>query len=327
MKKEPTEKTLHSCAVMRYMLMCQPEDCPRPIMHVLSGLLMYMNMSNYTKDDLKGNFFVSGSASVSQISAVTHYEDRMVRAHLKTLQRAGFVNWVKREDNKGADYRVYAYPQEEFIQEMEHAVDPKKSEQARKAAKASTAKRSGNLELNRCGNSEARSGNSEADGAVIENQNQLQITDSGTGSGTYALELSSGTRRGTLRTTHKPDETEQLTSFEQGATPKPRSASSGLRPDPHREFTETPEPTRHPEGKAPLRGSRETSAAAPRRTQAELDRILEEQKKAAQRAAARLPRDPQDEELDRYFGRNRNAEARRSTFMTDEEMAAAELDD
>jgi hypothetical protein len=292
MKKEPAEKTLHSCAVMRYMLMCQPEECPRPIMHVLSGLLMYMNMSNYTKDDLKGNFFVSGSASVSQISAVTHYEDRMVRAHLKTLQRAGFVNWVKRKDHKGADYRVYAYPQEELIQEMKHALDPKKSEQARKAAKVSAAKRSGNLELNRCGNSESRSGNSEAEGAVIENQNQLQITDSGIGSGTHVLELPTGTRGETpdpLLT--KPDETEQLTSFEQGSTSKPtpktraRSASSGLRPDPHREFTETPEPTRHPEGKAPLRGSEETSATATRRTQAELDRILEERKKAVQRAA------------------------------------------
>jgi DNA-binding MarR family transcriptional regulator len=319
-------KTLHSCAVMRYMLMCQPQETPRPTMQVLTGLLMFMHMSGYTKGDLQGNFFVSGSASVSQICAVTHYEDRMVRAHLKILQRAGFVNWVKREDHKGADYRVYAHPQEELIQEMEHEVDPKKSEQARKAAKASAAKRSGNLGQNGCGNSEAGSGNSEARGAVIENQNQLQITDSGTRSGTYGLELSSGTRRDTLRTTHKPDETEQLTSFEQGAIPRARSASSGLRPDPHREFTETPEPTRHPEGKAPLRGSGETSAAVPRRTQAELDRILEERKKAAQRAA-RLPRDPLDEELDRYFSRNRNTEARRSVYVTDEEGAAAELDD
>ncbi len=171
--KDETTK-LHSCAVLRYMTKGVPKEISPSDMSTLTGLLSYLNLSNYTEDDLTSEFFITGSASLGQIMDMTHYGESQQKLKLNFWRRLGYVDWTKRPDNNGCNYIVYA---------------------------------------------------------------------------------------------------------------------------------------------------------TPRRTQAELDRILEERKKAAQRAAARLPRDPQDEELDRYFGRNRNAEARRSVFMTDEEMAAAELDD
>ncbi len=301
---------LHSCAVLRYMTKGVPKEISPSDMSTLTGLLSYLNLSNHTEDDLTSDFFVTGSASLGQIMDMTHYAESQQKLKLNFWRGLGYVDWTKRSDNNGCNYIVYATPQDDVKKKA--APDKELSERGKRGAEAARQKRSADLEgrngerqgvainspegqpIQTAGsadldiqgqpNRKARSADSEATRPSRSATLELR---SGTGSGTVDLELltgNGGNQADKAQTTS--DRSKSKT------TPKPRSASSGLRPDPHREFTETPEPTRHPEGKAPLRGSGETSATAPRRTQAELDRILEERKKAVHRAAARLPRDP-----------------------------------
>ncbi len=368
MKKEPTEKTLHSCAVMRYMLMCQPEGGSKPQLHVLTGLLAFMTLSGHTKDDLKGNFFVSGSASISQISSITQYEDAAVRMHLKALQRAGYVNWVKRDHNRGADYRVWAYPQEDLIQEMQRGVDPKKSEQAKIAAGTRWARYqldkpgSANSMLNGCAIPDAGSAILNANGALFQDaESASRIATLELGSGTVLSVTPSGTRGETpdpLRS--KPSEQSNLTSFDRSRpTPTPRATPASLGVSPRTPTGTSRLGTHGTQGKTVASLQQESSAAAPS-LGAEIEEMIAKgdylgadelavvtpddpasRRRAAIEARRKREadevrrmvftptqlRDPQDEELDRYFGRNRNAEARHSVYMTDEEGAAAELDD
>jgi hypothetical protein len=96
--------------------------------------------------------------------------------------------------------------------------------------------------------------------------------------------------------TNKP--THQFTSFEHGATPKPTPTTSGTpSPNPSRGvYGELPEPHPAPGGKAVA--SLQTSSVPPRRSQAELDRILEARRRAVHRGRHFHVEDDDHSELD-----------------------------
>ena len=95
------------------------------------ALLSHLNLSNYLDEDLTSALTVNGSASASQIAELTHYDESSIRAKLKRWQSLGFVDWTKREDNRGSDFTVYCAPNPDVI--VKSKADPKRSKQAREA--------------------------------------------------------------------------------------------------------------------------------------------------------------------------------------------------
>ncbi len=127
------------------------------------------------------------------------------------------ADWVRRDDNKGSDFRVFGHSQPDLIEEMDRPVAPAKSEQARIASRARWAKwrlakaalpggvweveGCGSSELNGSGNLDARCGIPDAEGAVpghadsASGEPTLELR-----SGTFMSATSTGTAEG-----HPPD--------------------------------------------------------------------------------------------------------------------------
>jgi len=141
--KDETTK-LHSCAVLRYMTKGVPKEISPSDMSTLTGLLSYLNLSNYTEDDLTSEFFITGSASLGQIMDMTHYGESQQKLKLNFWRRLGYVDWTKRPDNNGCNYIVYATPQDDVKKKA--APDKELSERGKKGAEVARQKRSADLE-------------------------------------------------------------------------------------------------------------------------------------------------------------------------------------
>ena len=152
------QKFVHSLAVLRFIVKKMPKDVAESEISTLMALLSHLNLSNYQDEDLTSALTVNGSASASQIADLTHYDESSVRAKLKRWQSLGYVDWTKREDNRGSDFTVYCAPQPDVIAKSK--VDPKRSEQAREAQRIRWEKeRSANVDTSE---GEAREGNASA---------------------------------------------------------------------------------------------------------------------------------------------------------------------
>jgi DNA-binding MarR family transcriptional regulator len=125
------QKFVHSLAVLRFIVKKMPKDVAESEISTLMALLSHLNLSNRVDEDLTSALTVNGSASASQIAELTHYDESSVRAKLKRWQSLGYVDWTKREDNRGSNFAVHCTPNPDVISKSK--VDPKRSEQAREA--------------------------------------------------------------------------------------------------------------------------------------------------------------------------------------------------
>jgi hypothetical protein len=178
-------KFVHSLAVLRFIVKKMPQSVGESEMSTLMALLSHLNLSNYQDKDLAPSLTVFGSASESQIAGLTHYDESSVRAKLKGWRRLGHVDWAKRVDNRGSDFTVYCTPNPDVISKCK--VDPKRSEQARKAQRIRwEKKRSASVDTpSGCASLDAESAKSDSTGALNEVRTGV--------SRLATLELSSGT--------------------------------------------------------------------------------------------------------------------------------------
>jgi hypothetical protein len=230
-------KFVHSLAVLRFIVKKMPQSVGESEMSTLMALLSHLNLSNYQEKDLAPSLTVFGSASESQIAGLTHYDESSVRAKLKGWRRLGHVDWTKRVDNRGSDFTVCCTPNPDVISKCK--VDPKRSEQARKAQLIRwEKKRSASVDTpSGCASLDAESAKSDSTGALNEIRTGvsrlaplelLSGTLSATSSGT-------GNRAAEQANTDKTDRSKTTTK----ATPAPLKDSvpetqpgASRRPDP-----------------------------------------------------------------------------------------------